>query len=172
MILWGNAVNVNVPGGGVLDLTWSDAGGAVSFPAPPEGVWPGTGNIDVDPTFADPAHRAFGLSTASPCRGAGRDGTDMGAASPGPGGRTFIRGDATDDAVLNITDAIVILGYLFASGDQPACLDAADADDNGVINLTDPVYLLDHLFRGGPPLAAPYPDPGRDPSEDEIDCGG
>jgi hypothetical protein len=44
--------------------------------------WPGEGNIDVDPLFLNPAGRDYRLAANSPCRGAGRDGADLGAVFP------------------------------------------------------------------------------------------
>jgi len=44
--------------------------------------WPGEGNIDVNPLFVNPAGRDYRLSANSPCRGTGRDGSDMGAHFP------------------------------------------------------------------------------------------
>jgi hypothetical protein len=172
MIIWGNAVNLDVPGGPVLDLTWSDVGGDVMHPPPVEGIWPGSGNIRVEPGFTDPGRRDYRLASSSPCRGAGKDGTDMGAGGVVPGGRRFIRGDTTGDSVVNLTDGIVILTYLFLSGSEPACLDAADTDDSGIVDLTDPIFLLDHLFRGGLPIAPPFPEAGRDGTVDELSCEG
>ncbi len=74
-------------------------------------------------------------------------------------GTNFHRGDADDNGVLQLTDAIRILGFLFLGGQEPTCLDAADADDNGVLQLTDAIRILGFLFLGGPPPAAPGPPP-------------
>jgi len=38
-----------------------------------KGGWPGSGNIDADPLFADPANDDFHLTWNSPCRGVGDD---------------------------------------------------------------------------------------------------
>ncbi|MGQ9590301.1 MAG: lamin tail domain-containing protein [Planctomycetota bacterium] len=89
-----------------------------------------------------------------------------------PGTVEFVRGDADMDGLLAITDAIVSLNYLFLSGAEPPCLDAADATDDGKLNLTDPIYALDHLFRGGPEPPPPYPEKGVDRTEDNLDCKG
>jgi hypothetical protein len=62
----------------------------------------------------------------------------------------LLRGDANGDDHLNITDAVVILSFLFVGGVEPACLLLADADGNGTINLTDAIFVLNHLFLGGP----------------------
>lgn len=44
--------------------------------------WAGTGNLNVDPLFTDPANRDFRLLVGSPCLGTGRDGEDMGISYP------------------------------------------------------------------------------------------
>ena len=68
-----------------------------------------------------------------------------------------------------MTDPIQILLWLFRGGELP-CRDAADVDDNGQVNLTDAISMLSFLFQGGTPPAAPYPQEGVDPTEDELDC--
>jgi hypothetical protein len=57
-------------------------------------------------------------------------------------------GDADADGELSLTDALVILQYLFASGPQPR-VRLADFDRNGRVNLTDAIGLLKTLFQGG-----------------------
>ena len=52
---------------------------------------------------------------------------------------TFIRGDANGDGKVNVTDALITLGYLFLKGERPNCFDAADANDDGKINIHDPI---------------------------------
>jgi hypothetical protein len=86
--------------------------------------------------------------------------------------RDFIRSDANYDRLVNISDSIFILTYLFLGGADPACLDAVDSNDTGALDLSDAVYLLNHLFLGSPPPPAPYPEPGSDPTPDALDCRG
>lgn len=82
---------------------------------------------------------------------------------------TFRRGDATLNGNLEITDAIVILNWLFTGGPTPRCMDAADSDDDGKVNLTDAIRTLFFLFGGGPPPAAPGPGVcGADPTADGL----
>jgi hypothetical protein len=82
----------------------------------------------------------------------------------------FIRGDANLDSVVDLSDAVKILLYLFAGGSAP-CLDALDVDDSGAINLTDATRNLAFIFQGGAPPPAPFPAPGPDPTgEDELGC--
>ena len=94
----------------------------------------------------------------------------MRRATPTDGGGKppFRRGDANADGKTDITDAVVILGYLFQGGTNPSCLDALDTNDSGRIDLTDAVYLLAFLFQGGANPPAPGPatcGPDTTPSE-------
>ena len=82
----------------------------------------------------------------------------------------FVRGDADSNGVVNISDAVVILGYLFLGDDPVECLDAGDANDSGTINVADAAYSLNFLFRGGMIPPPPFPNPGLDPSDDQLSC--
>lgn len=83
---------------------------------------------------------------------------------------SFRRGDADADGLTNVTDAVVVLTYLFIGGAAPGCLDACDANDTGTIDLTDGVYLLGFLFLGGPPPPEPFASCGPDPTGDTWSC--
>ncbi len=84
----------------------------------------------------------------------------------------FIRGDADRNNKVELTDAIIVLDWLFKDGEEPKCLDAADADDNRQIQLTDAVRILNFLFKGGESPAQPYPEKGVDSTQDELSCKG
>jgi hypothetical protein len=95
------------------------------------------------------------------------------AASGGTPGRThpiFLRGDANFDGMLNLSDSIFTLAYLFQGGEEPICLDAIDSDDNGKLDLTDVIFTLRFLFQGGAPPPEPFPDEGRDLVLDDLGC--
>jgi hypothetical protein len=64
---------------------------------------------------------------------------------------TFVRGDATGDGVIDISDVVYLLNYLFVGGPAPVPLAAGDANSDGVVDASDLVYLLNYLFVGGPP---------------------
>jgi len=102
----------------------------------------------------------------------------------------FLRGDTNQSGRLDITDAILILDYLFQGSQLPAgaptrdnCAVAmnvdgstsegtADVEDERDINATDAIVLLRYIFpiAANPPApAAPYPACGA--SENEIDEG-
>jgi hypothetical protein len=81
----------------------------------------------------------------------------------------FIRGDASQDGVTNLTDALAILAQLF-QGSSSACRLAADVDADGSLSLTDAVALLLHLFQGAPPPPAPFPACGTAAPAGDLDC--
>jgi hypothetical protein len=84
------------------------------------------------------------------------------SATPAAGGTPFKRADTNADGSANLTDAVVLLGYLFLGNPTSLpCLDAADANDSGDLNLTDAVVALGFLFLGNPPT---LPPPG-------VQCG-
>ena len=89
-----------------------------------------------------------------------------------PSELAFVRGDANDDDIVDLSDGVAILGDLFL-GDTAAaasCRDALDADDSGGLEITDAVYVFGFLFRGGPRMPQPYPDFGFDPTPDGLPC--
>lgn len=88
----------------------------------------------------------------------------------------FIRGDANENGAVDLSDAIVILNYLFHSKDAepatvPPCMAACDANHSGGISLADPVFLLSYLFANGPVMEAPFPDCGAVTGIDDVGCG-
>ncbi len=90
---------------------------------------------------------------------------------PEPEGPPFRRGDVDANASVDITDAIVLLGYLFLGAGAPSCLDAGDADDTGQLDITDAIRILGYLFLGGEAPGAPGPLAcGSDDTADGLDC--
>jgi hypothetical protein len=109
--------------------------------------------------FAFRFQNAFGLSIT--------EGLAVSKGTPvaPPTGKNFVRGDADGSGVINITDGIFVLSFLFTGGATPGCKSGADADDSGVINITDGIYVLSFLFTGGTAPPAPYPACGVDPGD-------
>ena len=85
-----------------------------------------------------------------------------GKAGKGGGSRMtrVIEGDANADGVVDLSDAVHTLGYLFSAQEgTPACLRASDANDDGAIDISDAIYTLSFLFLGGPAPGLPSPSP-------------
>ncbi len=85
-------------------------------------------------------------------------------------GVDFQRGDANSDALLDVSDASSILGFLFLGSEAPDCMKAADANDSGTVDLSDAVAVLDFLFLGGAQPPDPHAACGADPTEDDLTC--
>ncbi len=87
----------------------------------------------------------------------------------------FSRGDVDSSGLIDLTDAVQILNYLFQGGARPGCMEAADVNNDTEVNLTDSVFLLTYLFLGGEPPTTPGPPGfgggcGSDP--DAVDSPG
>jgi hypothetical protein len=82
----------------------------------------------------------------------------------------FQRGDSDRNGILDISDAIVVLGFLFHGGAQIHCRDAADSNDDGFIDLSDAVSVLTFLFSTGRAPAYPFQVCGADPTQDDLTC--
>jgi len=83
----------------------------------------------------------------------------------------FVRGDANGDGAVNLTDGVFILNYLFTSGPEPACQDAADVNDDGQLNITDGTYVLNWLFQNGPAPVGYTGACGMDETPSALTCG-
>lgn len=66
-----------------------------------------------------------------------------------------ICGDADRSSIVNVSDAVYLIAYVFSGGPAPNPLSAGDVDCNGIVNISDVVYLIGYIFAGGPaPCAA------------------
>ena len=77
-----------------------------------------------------------------------------------PPEKKFLRGDADATGVLELTDAIRTLGYLFLGTQPPVCFDAADSDDSGILELTGMVLFAWNVW---PALSAAARSQGAAP---------
>ncbi len=77
----------------------------------------------------------------------------------------FVRGDADKNGSTEITDAVVLLNFMFLGGPPAPCEPVADVNNDGGLDLSDPVGLLNYLFLGGtlPPDLT---------NEEEAECAG
>lgn len=144
-----------------------------------EGGVPGIANLDADPEFLAPEDGDYRLRSTSPCLDAGNpngpldpDGTvaDLGAFPFDQSAPTlFVRGDLNRDLVLDIADALALLGQLFQGNGPLDCAQAGDCNDDGLADISDALFLLNFLFASG--AAPPAPNScGVDPTPDGLPC--
>ncbi len=70
-------------------------------------------------------------------------------------GPSYVCGDANDDELVTISDAVYLIGYIFSGGPAPVPPAAGDCDCSGALNISDAVYLISYILSGGPaPCAA------------------
>jgi hypothetical protein len=62
----------------------------------------------------------------------------------------YMIGDANGDRMIDITDIVYLMNYLFVGGPAPEPLATGDANCDGVVDDADVVYLINYLFTGGP----------------------
>jgi len=63
---------------------------------------------------------------------------------------SYVRGDVNGDGVIDISDVVYLLNYLFINGPAPDPLWLGDATCDGLVDASDLVYLLNYLFAHGP----------------------
>jgi hypothetical protein len=82
-------------------------------------------------------------------------------------GTPFRRGDHDGSGIVDITDPLNLLGFLFLGTTPPICEDASDGDNSGIADITDALNVLGFLFLGSFPLNETLPGPmtcGLDPT--------
>ncbi|MCA8961539.1 MAG: hypothetical protein KDC38_13535, partial [Planctomycetes bacterium] len=83
----------------------------------------------------------------------------------------FRRGDCNTDGTFDISDPVFLLSELFTMGTIGQCRDACDTNDDGVTDISDAVFMLSAQFiPGAPPVPAPAPLCGQDPTADGLGC--
>jgi hypothetical protein len=65
-------------------------------------------------------------------------------------GAFVLHGDATADGVIDASDVVYLLNYLFVHGPEPIPLEAGDVNCDGIVDASDLVSLLNYLFAHGP----------------------
>jgi hypothetical protein len=61
----------------------------------------------------------------------------------------YMCGDADKDQLVNVSDAVCILQYVFGLESAASPMPGGDCDCNGICNIVDAVYIIAHVFGGG-----------------------
>jgi hypothetical protein len=73
------------------------------------------------------------------------------------GEQQYICGDANGDELVNISDAVALISYIFDDGTPPDPLEAGDVNCDALINISDAVYIISYIFGDGPVPCAECP---------------
>jgi hypothetical protein len=63
--------------------------------------------------------------------------------------RNEIRGDANGDQVINVTDVVYMMNYLFRHGPSPVSFVSGDANCDNDLGILDVVLLINYLYKEG-----------------------
>jgi len=79
----------------------------------------------------------------------------------------FERRSFENDGVVDVSDAVYLLRWLFLGWATPECIAAMNTNGDARADVSDATYLLIHLFLEGPAPVAPYPrcGPGALPTD-------
>lgn len=110
-------------------------------------------NITRDLLFADTID--FELLCSSPCIDAGDSSaqvSDSGGCRIDMGKNEFhyVIGDATSDYVIDISDVVFGINYLFIEGPAPCPYHSGDTNCDGMVDVSDILCLINYLFCGSP----------------------
>lgn len=61
----------------------------------------------------------------------------------------YFCGDADGNDLVNISDAVYLIGYIFGGQIAPVPLASGDVDCNELVNISDAVFLISYIFGGG-----------------------
>jgi|GEM_PF-1332351 len=62
----------------------------------------------------------------------------------------YCRGDADGDKMLDLSDVLFLISYLYKGGPAPDPFSSGDANADGIVDLGDILYLNSYLYKGGP----------------------
>jgi hypothetical protein len=64
-------------------------------------------------------------------------------------GASYVCGDADGNGIVNVSDAVSLISYIFGGGPPPEPLAAGDLNCDGIVNVSDVVYAIAYIFGGG-----------------------
>lgn len=69
----------------------------------------------------------------------------------------YLCGDADGNGVVNLTDVVYLVNYIFVDGPAPNPIEAGNVNCDNKTNITDAVYLINYVFFDGPTPCAACP---------------
>jgi C1A family cysteine protease len=129
--------------GGVPPLNWVHVGGDIPIGMTFSGGTAGT--VTGTPTWKADYYFTVELRDANTPKAIDTVAVALTVTDP-----ACLRGDTDGNHMVNISDAVYLISYIFSSGRAPEPLAAADADCNSMVNISDAVYLVSFIFGGGP----------------------
>jgi hypothetical protein len=67
----------------------------------------------------------------------------------------FRIGDASGDGIVDVSDVIYLINYLYKSGPVPVPLESANVSGDEIVDISDAIFLLNYLFKHGSTPSCP-----------------
>ncbi|MBD3382528.1 MAG: hypothetical protein GF404_10065 [candidate division Zixibacteria bacterium] len=61
----------------------------------------------------------------------------------------YVCGDANNDSVVDVSDAVYIINYAFSGGPSPVPYSSGDANCDASVDVSDAVFIINYAFAGG-----------------------
>ena len=61
----------------------------------------------------------------------------------------YLTGDTNNDGLINVSDAVYLINYIFIAGPAPLPYYSGDANCDGFVNVSDAVWIINYVFIGG-----------------------
>jgi hypothetical protein len=140
-----------------FDLVWSNSGGNLSYTLEyasdsnfTTGVVTLTPLEDTSYTVSLPKETYFWhVKSFNSC------GKESPYQEPPAGFLVYQSGDANNDGLVDLSDAIGILNYLYRNGTEPEPLQSGNANCDEIVDINDAIWLLNYLFKAGLPACCP-----------------
>lgn len=129
--------------GGLAPLNWVKVSGDLPYGLTFEGGT--TGTLTGTPNYKSTFYFTVELwDSDTPTR---KDTVAVAVAVTDP---PYMCGDADASKVINVSDAVYLISYVFSGGRAPEPIASGDCDCNALVNISDVVFLIAHIFAGGP----------------------
>ncbi len=131
--------------GGVEPYTWSLVGGDLPYGL----TWSGglAGTLTGIPTWRATFYLRVAVADADVP--ANVDTLSLSITITDPPPPQYICGDCDGDQLINISDVVYLVSYVFGGGPPPDPSEAGDVDCSGTVNISDIVYLINYIFGSG-----------------------
>jgi C1A family cysteine protease len=61
----------------------------------------------------------------------------------------YAMGDANSDRIVDVSDVVFLIAYIFSGGSAPVPNTAGDANCDAIVDISDAVFLISYIFGGG-----------------------
>jgi len=113
--------------------------------------YPASGSSTYKVVFFAYPFEAVPQSGTSPNNSSALMGRILGWFGLGRSTPSYLHGDANGDFLIDLSDVVFLINYLYKADVPPNPVEAGDVNCDGHVDLGDVVYLIDYLYKNGSP---------------------